>query len=125
MRLVPSVLAALLLVSACQKEPSPPQEAVSAEEAVRRAERAAALALLPDKLQEAGTKLKKLARVYEVARELGDVKMMREADERMVTLVQKKMKAVPSQGRLKKLLKKVPSGSQAENELRKIEASLS
>jgi hypothetical protein len=121
-------LALVLLFTFCsacdENKPPTPKPTISAAEAVARAELAAKKFRLPNDLEAAGTNIKKLARVYRVAEEVGDTKIQAKADKLMVKVVVTKMVIVPSKGRAKKLLRQVPEGSLAAQELERIQETL-
>jgi hypothetical protein len=120
------ISAAISLICSACSDPTPPtpKPTISAEEAIERAEQAAIRARLPDDLKAAGASIKKLARVYRDAKYVGDTKIQTEADKLMDRIVITKMAIVPSKGRAKKLLRQVPEGSLAAQELERIQKTL-
>ncbi len=115
MKLIVIILSALtLFVGTCsQDNPKTTDSQVDAATAVRLAEQTAMRVRLPSELEAARTDLKKLARVYLDAEEVGSTAIQAEADRRMTEIVLRKMTSFPSRGRARKLLKQVPENSLA------------
>jgi uncharacterized protein YqgV (UPF0045/DUF77 family) len=121
--LIPCVL---LLAVGCKEKPSEPIQTndVDIAAVVARAEDDAKRVHLPNRLEEAGTNVRKLAEVYLEAVRLGHVAVRDQADARLGTILLPRAEAATWKGTLRRLKKKAPPGSQTWQRLDAIEREL-
>jgi citrate lyase beta subunit len=119
-----SLITAFFCLAACKAEPRQQEyvTAISAEEAIAKAESDAKRIHLAEDLEAAGTNTKKIARVYSDAKELGSENIKTQADAKLSAIMVPKAKAANWEGTFRKLLKTAPEGSQTAQRIKLIAA---
>jgi hypothetical protein len=124
MKLVQGTSLAVLLftLTGCHQSPknSPAQNDISAEQAVLHAEQAARRVHLPGDLEEAKSRVKKIAQVYREAVELGDDKTRDKADQKLSDIILPQARTANWEGTFRRLEKNAPEGSRTRKQLEEI-----